>query len=193
MAIQVNGTTVIDNSRNLTNIASVDATTVTALGNAGVGGGTAKLVSGNLSGSSYVQYNFSSSYTNFIIAWSGAVGYSTPAVGGSTVRFRLTDSSNTIITGYEYNIDYSSMEGMYTYDYYGGNCSGVAWVINPLNSGSKTCVFIQSAGSGSVGATYSSTQNNRYIMENTEVNNGIILYNDVTNFTSGNYQVYGVK
>ena len=38
MAIQVNGTTVIDNSRNLTNIASVDATTVAALGAAGVGG-----------------------------------------------------------------------------------------------------------------------------------------------------------
>jgi len=39
MAIQVNGTTVIDNSRQLTNIASVDATTVAALGAAGVGGG----------------------------------------------------------------------------------------------------------------------------------------------------------
>lgn len=41
MAIQVNGTTVINNSRQLTNIASVDAATVTALGNAGVGGGSA--------------------------------------------------------------------------------------------------------------------------------------------------------
>ena len=39
MAIQVSGTTVIDDSRNLTNIASVDATTVTAIGAAGVGGG----------------------------------------------------------------------------------------------------------------------------------------------------------
>ena len=38
MAIQVNGTTVIDNSRSLTNIASVDAATATAIGNAGVGG-----------------------------------------------------------------------------------------------------------------------------------------------------------
>jgi len=39
MAIQVNGTTVINDSRALTNIASVDATTVAALGAAGVGGG----------------------------------------------------------------------------------------------------------------------------------------------------------
>ena len=34
MAIQVNGTTVIDNSRGLTNIASVDSTTAAAIGNA---------------------------------------------------------------------------------------------------------------------------------------------------------------
>ena len=38
MAIKVNGTTVINDSRSLTNIASVDATTVAALGAAGVGG-----------------------------------------------------------------------------------------------------------------------------------------------------------
>ena len=38
MAIQVNGTTVINNSRQLTNIASVDSTTVAALGAAGIGG-----------------------------------------------------------------------------------------------------------------------------------------------------------
>tara|TARA_R110000796_G_scaffold6268_3_gene22467 strand:- start:663 stop:1223 length:561 start_codon:yes stop_codon:yes gene_type:complete len=39
MAIQVSGTSVINNSRQLQNIASVDAGTVTALNNAGVGGG----------------------------------------------------------------------------------------------------------------------------------------------------------
>lgn len=38
MAIQVNGTQVIGNSRELTNISSVDATTVAAFGAAGVGG-----------------------------------------------------------------------------------------------------------------------------------------------------------
>ncbi len=38
MAIQVNGTQVIGNSRELTNIASVDATTAAAIGAAGVGG-----------------------------------------------------------------------------------------------------------------------------------------------------------
>ena len=39
MAIKVSGTTVINDSRELTNITSVDATTVAALGAAGVGGG----------------------------------------------------------------------------------------------------------------------------------------------------------
>ena len=38
MAIKVNGTTVINDSRALSNIASVDATTAAAIGNAGVGG-----------------------------------------------------------------------------------------------------------------------------------------------------------
>ena len=39
MAIKVNGTTVINDSRALSNIASVDATTAAAIGAAGVGGG----------------------------------------------------------------------------------------------------------------------------------------------------------
>lgn len=45
MAIQVNGTQVIGNSRELTNITSIDATTATAFGNAGVGGVGYTLVS----------------------------------------------------------------------------------------------------------------------------------------------------
>ena len=39
MAIKISGTTVIDDSRQLSNIASVDATTVAALGAAGISGG----------------------------------------------------------------------------------------------------------------------------------------------------------
>ena len=40
MAIQVSGTNVITNARALNNITSVDSTTATAIGNAGVGGGS---------------------------------------------------------------------------------------------------------------------------------------------------------
>lgn len=42
MAIKVNNTTIVDDSRNLYNIASVDSITATAIGNAGVGGGLLK-------------------------------------------------------------------------------------------------------------------------------------------------------
>ena len=49
MAIQVNGTQVIGNSRELTNIASVDATTAAAFGAAGVGGGAVELLVDNAS------------------------------------------------------------------------------------------------------------------------------------------------
>ena len=44
MAIQVNGTTVIDNSRALTNISSVDSSVVSAMSSAGVGGGATSLI-----------------------------------------------------------------------------------------------------------------------------------------------------
>ena len=39
MAIKISGTTVVDDNRGLTNVATVDATTATAIGNAGIGGG----------------------------------------------------------------------------------------------------------------------------------------------------------
>ena len=59
MAIQVNGTTVIDNSRALTNIASVDATTAAAIGAAGVGAASVEWQ--NLSNSYSYTYTSSSS------------------------------------------------------------------------------------------------------------------------------------
>jgi len=61
MAIKVSGTTVIDDSRQLSNIAYVDATTVAALGSAGVGGGgTVELTAAaNLSAGQTVVVNSS--------------------------------------------------------------------------------------------------------------------------------------
>lgn len=60
MAIQVNGTQVIGNSRELTNIASVDATTVATLNAGGVGGGgfEATTVSGNSPTLNVGSFNF---------------------------------------------------------------------------------------------------------------------------------------
>lgn len=60
MAIKVGGTTVIDDSRALSNIASVDATTVTALSTAGAGlpsqtGNTGKVLTTNGSAASWTE------------------------------------------------------------------------------------------------------------------------------------------
>ena len=55
MAIKVNGTTVINDSRQLQNVASLDATTVAAIGAAGVGGGDVSEVA--------VTYNTHSAFT----------------------------------------------------------------------------------------------------------------------------------
>jgi len=60
MAIKVGGTEVVDNNRQLKNIASVDATTVAALGVAGVGGGGSALeatADGNISIGDFVTLN----------------------------------------------------------------------------------------------------------------------------------------
>ena len=64
MAIQVNGTTVINNSRALQNITSVDAATVAALGAAGVGGAAAGDLGGAMSSSFYSSSNFPSGYSS---------------------------------------------------------------------------------------------------------------------------------
>jgi hypothetical protein len=59
MAIQVSGTEVISNARELSNIASVDATTVTSLNDAGVGGGFKPVsVSGATQALNVGSYNF---------------------------------------------------------------------------------------------------------------------------------------
>ena len=81
MAIKVNGTTVINDSRALTNVASIDATTATAIGAAGVGA-PAK---GTLGG----QFNYVSggpppaAYSTGV--WNG--GHATFSMGSTLFRF----------------------------------------------------------------------------------------------------------
>jgi len=72
MAIKVSGTTVIDDSRQLSNIASVDATTVAALGSAGVGGGggvvSLQASGGNISQGDIVALNTDGTITAIDVA-----------------------------------------------------------------------------------------------------------------------------
>ena len=99
MAIQVNGTTVIDNSRQLTNIASVDSTTKSAIESAGVGGKTTLITDSNISsGTSSVSINFTGGYKYYRVhITDGTHG----AGGGSQFSYvaRLTNSSGSTITG----------------------------------------------------------------------------------------------
>ena len=94
MAIKVNGTTVINDSRALTNIASVDATTVAAIGAAGVGGATTLLVDrANIAnGTSYVEVSFTGGYQRYIITLEFERN------GGSYLVAQYSDSSGNQIT-----------------------------------------------------------------------------------------------
>ena len=72
MAIKVGGTEVVDNSRQLKNIASVDATTVAALGSAGVGGGggvvSMQASGGNVSAGDVVALNSDGTVTSISVS-----------------------------------------------------------------------------------------------------------------------------
>jgi galactokinase len=63
MAIQVSGTEVISNARELSNIASVDATTAASITAAGVGGSTVKLID-NVAITTSTLTNFLATYAS---------------------------------------------------------------------------------------------------------------------------------
>ncbi len=93
MAIKVNGTTVINDSRALSNIASVDATTVAAMGAAGVGGLTTEVAKGAAFGTGNVVKLTLGDYKvqTFDI-------YNLTASTGTYVKCQLTDGSDSLIT-----------------------------------------------------------------------------------------------
>lgn len=145
MAIQVNGTTVIDNSRNLTNITSVDATTAAAIGNAGVGGGLSEISHTTL-GSTYsnIDVTLDSGYHFHRIVFSLPV----PNTAWNGIRARFFDGSNNLITGYEYdykgqhdpsaaggaNQDHIDMTGYYHANNSGDYIRGVFDIYHARNS-----------------------------------------------------------
>ncbi len=100
MAIKVNGTTVIDDSRALSNIASVDATTATAFGNAGVGGlSTVVATDASMGTGSSLSFTLGDYQTqHFYFDGFFKHNYS----GGLRQLIRLSDSSGTLIGNGEY-------------------------------------------------------------------------------------------
>ena len=95
MAIKINGTTVINDSRALNNITSADAATVAALGTAGVGGSTSNLGDTSLSGTpSSFDVTLDSGYDKHHIHVSGITGndYS------SGIALQMANSSGSILS-----------------------------------------------------------------------------------------------
>ena len=105
MAIKVQGTTVVDNSRNLTNIASVDATTVTAIGAAGVGGGGTHdfVASGAIANGDVVALN-SDGTVSVVSASAGDPEAGTPVVyeaaDTQTIAATFDSNSNKVVVVY---------------------------------------------------------------------------------------------
>ena len=103
MAIKVNGTTVINDSRALQNVASVDATTATAIGAAGVGGAhTLIQAETSFTSTSYPEFDISSGgYEVYYIDLIG-LQHSNANVNRNMV-LSFFDSSNNRITSNSYN------------------------------------------------------------------------------------------
>jgi hypothetical protein len=103
MAIKVNGTTVINDSRALSNIASVDATTAASMTAAGVGGepGWEYVTTVNNTGTvSYIDYDFDTTYNHFMIMTSGWKNALTYTYRQPNIRFKLKTNSSTLYSGY---------------------------------------------------------------------------------------------
>lgn len=151
MAIQVNGTQVIGNSRELTNIASVDATTATAIGNAGVGGAHT-LIQSETSFTSAVNPEFDISTGNYSVYYIDLIELEhNNSSAARPLVFRLFDSSNNRIDTATYqnvgernsSFEVTDNQGFFGHpsfeDWYNSSYNGKAYVsIEVRNSNSST-------------------------------------------------------
>ena len=154
MAIKVNNTTVINDSRALQNIASVDSATATAIGNAGVGGGLLKelyntaftninilnITSSNIGATTYEEYEIhghikltSANYWTL----ASRVGTGTTLHSNSTYSGRGNTSSSGWSTS---NISYWQHNNPSNQNY-SGTVSAFPFRINILKASSYTVMM----------------------------------------------------
>jgi len=100
MAIKVNGTTVINDSRALQNVASVDATTAAAMGAAGVGGLHTQIVAENTSTGANGTSGTLGPFTlgNFQRQTFRFEGLQRTGQAGGRLQCRVTNGSGTTLT-----------------------------------------------------------------------------------------------
>jgi len=205
MAIKVNGTTVINDSRALQNVASVDATTVAAMGAAGVGGAS-KLITNYtaLTGGSTYSFSLTAGYKEYYIAIHDLVSNHVGALAELCGRF--TNSSNSAITtGYHYKFFNNSQNGagsdvnriifydnVFNNSSYVGRMDLLIKITNPQTSSLPTMTsftaisraFTTSLESIVQGASTRTTK---------EVNNSFFLFINGSTFASnGGYSMWGV-
>lgn len=138
MAIQVSGTEVISNARALTNIASVDATTVASMSAAGVGGNTVKLVDNVAitNTPSAIEVSFSATYLIYRIVISYARSSLNADQYGNSfgLRARLRDSSNNVISSNTYYNRFSGSNSLNLKTYMNISSSGLTTSTNSFVS-----------------------------------------------------------
>jgi len=152
MAIQVGGSTVINNSLQLQNIASLDSTTTATIGAAA--GGATQLITDytSLSGGSTYSFSLTGGYHAYFLHLHDLRHVSTSIC---QVRARLTNSSGTAITDNNYlshfwkgsstttqsNItSFLLEEDLYRADSYTGRFSAGIWIYHPQTSSFPTTV-----------------------------------------------------
>jgi hypothetical protein len=200
MAIKVNGTTVINDSRALQNVASVDATTVAAMGAAGVGGGLKLLQNTTTtSNATYIDVDFPSGY-DWIRIHIGGIRVTNTDYSGELVA-RLLNSSGLITSSTYLYHRWDQSGGGYTMinsmdinvraflsnSTHGNNL--VVDVRNPRDSGCSTMASMQTIGRGVYQTGYGADNFFRqatYSLEAHETNTGIRFYsNDGKTLNSG--------
>ena len=199
MAIKVNGTTVINDSRALTNIASVDATTATAIGAAGVGGAMSLISTTTFSSTTLVTLTLPTGYNFLRVEFFDVLGGGSSTSNISYVKLMLSNASGTLLSGYEY----------YASDW-NGQASNVTSLTNNLqircanNAKARFHIDITSAndvnvkttGCGYGTSSISANQNNNYWGKDktSRINRDLVMGdNGNFGFTSGTYNVWGIK
>jgi hypothetical protein len=172
MAIKVGGTTVIDDSRALTNIASVDATTVAALGTAGVGGGggvvSMQASGGNISTGDFVSLNTDGTITAIDVAG-----------GDNVVKISLNPNAQINSSDWHFLMDAQ---------YDSANSRLICLVYSKPNN--YAAITIGTVSNGKVTAWTSNTELHSNDPATYDHKNGNLVYNSTNNFWLATFTRY---
>ena len=173
MAIKVGGTTVIDDSRQLSNITSVDATTVAALGTAGVGGGggvvSMQASGGNISTGDFVSLNTDGTITAIDVAG-----------GDNVIKISLNPNAQISTSDWFFLMDAQ---------YDSANSRLICLVYSKPNN--FAAITVGTVSNGEVTAWTSNTELHSDDTMAYDHKNGNLVYNSTNNFWLATFTVYG--